>query len=305
MQNEIKKEKKKNPIITFFKVLFQHLADSDVLNSAVVVAYFLMFALFPMIIMIGNLLPYLKIDPSSVLPYIQGMFPEAVYGIIADTLTRLLKDSNGGLLSISALGTWWAVSRSINALQKAMNKAYGVRDRQNLILATLVSTGIILLLFLALYVFLTVFAFGQVTLDYLTPIFHLPNSVNSFFAQWKWPFTVIGLFVTMSLIYFLAPNAKVHIRTIFPGAIFTTLGWMGLTELFGYYVKFFTQNLNSYGIIGTVTVLMIWLNVASTIIIIGGVITSTFEEILFGEIIERHSLLFHVKRILKERKLVD
>lgn len=303
MQEESKKEKKKNPIKLFFTVLIQHLSNSDFLNSAVIVAYFLMFALFPMIIMIGNLLPYLQITPESVLPYIHEMFPDEVYGILSDTITSLLVNSNGSLLSISAIGTWWAVSRSINALQNAMNKAYGVSNRQNLVLATLVSTGIIILLFLALYVFLTVFAFGQITLDYLTPIFHIPKSFNAYFTQFKWPVTVIGLFVTMSFIYFLAPNAKVHIRTIFPGALFTTLGWMGLTELFGYYVKYFTKNISSYGIIGTVTVLMIWLNVASTIIIIGGVITSTFEEVLFGEIIERHSLLFHVKKIIKNRKL--
>ena len=95
-------------------------------TTSVVVAYYLLLSLFPLMIALGNLLPYLSIDPNTVLSYVQELIPSQIYDFIGPAIENLLTTSSGGLLSISALAALWSASQSINALQIAMNKAFGV-----------------------------------------------------------------------------------------------------------------------------------------------------------------------------------
>ena len=68
------------------------------------------------------------------LPYIAEAIPKDVYKNLEPAIRSLLTQRSGGLLSVSALAAFWSASQSINALQNAMNKAFGVEQRKNFIL---------------------------------------------------------------------------------------------------------------------------------------------------------------------------
>ena len=73
-----------------------------------------------------------------------------MYEFIGPAIENLLTSGSGGLLSISALAALWSASQSINALQIAMNKAFGVDQRSNFIVVRAVSFVIILLFMIAI-----------------------------------------------------------------------------------------------------------------------------------------------------------
>lgn len=280
-ENELTKNQKRKK---FLETVLARMSAAEVGSSAATIAYYLLLSIFPLIIAVGNILPYLKINAERVLPYIATMLPDSIYTMLEGTIRSLLENSNGGLLSISAIATLWGASRSINALQNSLNKVYGVPRRTNMILTRLFSFGVIFLFLMAVMVLAILFTLGQSILDYILPILSLPESISGLFGTLKWPVTMISLFLTMSVIYSVLPNAKVRLRSILPGAIFSTVGWMALTQFFGLYTKYFSNGLTSYGLIGGFIVFMLWLDFAATVIILGGVINAVCEEYFNGGI---------------------
>ena len=269
--------KKNQSLMRFIETTQSHMVTAEIGNSSVVVAYYLLLSLFPLLIAVGNVLPYLRIDPNSVLPYIAEAIPKDVYKNLEPAIRSLLTQRSGGLLSVSALAAFWSASQSINALQNAMNKAFGVEQRKNFILVRVVSFLVILLFMVAIVGVVVILGLGQ----YI--IFHYSTSVIDTFQALKWPLTTVVLLVIMCLIYAVVPNRKLSLRSILPGAIFSTVGWMLLSQIFGLYVKYFSSRIASYQIIGSFIILMLWLNFAATIIILGAIVNAVVDEYLSGD----------------------
>lgn len=251
---------------------------TDIANTSVVVAYYLLLSLFPLLIAVGNILPYLHINPNSVLPYIAEAIPASIYDDLESSIQALLTQRSGGLLSLSALATLWSSSQSINALQGAMNKAFGVEARKNFIVVRLLSIFVIILLLIALVGVVIVLGLGKMILDSIQPIFLFSTDFIDTFQTLKWPITSFVLLVIMCLIYKVVPNTKVTFISIIPGAIVSTVGWMLLSQVFGLYLSYFSSKIASYQIIGSFIVLILWLNFASIIIVLGGVINATVND---------------------------
>ena len=271
--------KKNQSLMRFIETTQSHMVTAEIGNSSVVVAYYLLLSLFPLLIAVGNVLPYLRIDPNSVLPYIAEAIPKDVYKNLEPAIRSLLTQRSGGLLSVSALAAFWSASQSINA----MNKAFGVEQRKNFILVRVVSFLVILLFMVAIVGVVVILGLGQYIIELLQPIFHYSTSVIDTFQALKWPLTTVVLLVIMCLIYAVVPNRKLSLRSILPGAIFSTVGWMLLSQIFGLYVKYFSSRIASYQIIGSFIILMLWLNFAATIIILGAIVNAVVDEYLSGD----------------------
>ncbi|MGJ0994086.1 YihY/virulence factor BrkB family protein [Enterococcus casseliflavus] len=285
----VDKVKSNQKLMRFIETTQNRITDSEMGTTSVVVAYYLLLSLFPLMIALGNLLPYLSIDPNTVLSYVQELIPSQIYDFIGPAIENLLTTSSGGLLSISALAALWSASQSINALQIAMNKAFGVDQRSNFIVVRAVSFVIILLFMIAIVGVTMVFGLGKTILDFLQPIFKFQDNLIDTFQTVKWPVTIVALLFIMMLIYWLVPNAKVKLRSTLPGAIFATIGWMLLSQVFGLYARYFAAKIIGYQIIGSFIVLMIWLNLAATIIILGGIINAVVEEYVSGQEIKERT----------------
>ncbi|EOL47492.1 YihY/virulence factor BrkB family protein [Enterococcus caccae] len=300
--NLVDKVKNNEKLIRFIETTQKRMVDSEIGNTSVVVAYYLLLSLFPLLIAVGNLLPYLHIDPNDVLPYIAEAIPKAIFEDLKPAIQSLLTQRSGGLLSISALAALWSASQSINALQTAMNKAFGVEQRKNFIIVRIMSLFVILLFLIAIVGVVGVLGLGKTILDLLQPILHFSTDFIDTFQALKWPITSLVLLVIMCLIYRVVPNAKLTFRSIIPGAVFATAGWMLLSQAFGLYIKYFSSKIASYQIIGSFIILMLWLNLAATIIILGGIINAVVKEYLSNEKIQhRYGLLNRLVDKIKEK----
>ena len=291
-------------LMRFVETTQTRMVESEIGNTSVVVAYYLLLSLFPLLIAVGNILPYLRINPNTVLPYIAEAIPASIYHDLEPAIKSLLTQRSGSLLSLSAVAALWSASKSINALQIAMNKAFGVEDRQNFIVMRIMSLVVLLLLLAAVVGVVVIMGLGQTILHVLQPIFHFSTKYIDTFQTLKWPVTALILLVIMFLIYRLIPNAKLSFRSVFPGAVFATVGWMLLSQVFGLYMHYFSSKIAGYQIIGSFVVLMLWLNFAATIIILGAIINAIVEEYLSkGQIEDRdRSINKYLKKIKEKAK---
>ncbi|MGF2053294.1 YihY/virulence factor BrkB family protein [Vagococcus fluvialis] len=288
-----------------FKIFIDTFQQAEVNIYAIVITYYLLLSFFPLLIALGNILPYLNLNDQNVLPYIQELLPAYVYNTVSETVSSLLKTSSGGLLSISAIGTFWAVSKGINGIRISLDKAYGVEKEKLQFLRRLFSFLMVFLLILSIFFLLLIMGFGQTVLEYVLPIFGLPDEILTTFKTLRWPLTSSVLLVILIMLYYFVPSAKVHFRTILPGAVFTTIGWMLVTQFYSIYISYFSKRINSYGAIGSVIFFILWLNIAATLIIVGGVINVTVEKLVYGEICSKRSVLgdfIESKMAAKEEK---
>ena len=274
-----------------FKIFIETFQQAEVNIYAIVITYYLLLSFFPLLVALGNILPYLNLNDQNVLPYIQELLPEYVYNTVSGTVSSLLKTSSGGLLSISAIGTFWAVSKGINGIRISLDKAYGVEKEKLQFLRRLFSFLMVFLLIISIFFLLLIMGFGQTVLEYVLPKFGLPEEILITFKTLRWPLTSSVLLVILIVLYYFVPSAKVHFRTILPGAVFTTISWMLVTQFYSIYINYFSKRITSYGVIGSVIFFILWLNIASTLIIVGGVINVTVEKLVYGDICPKRSVL--------------
>lgn len=287
----LKKNSIKQEITDYWKIASKNFKRANITSSAIVVAYYTLVAIFPMVIFIGNLLPLFHINAKVLLPYVEMAFPDTVYTTIEPLLVNFLSNgSSGGVASISGLITIWAASQGINALKKAFNEAFGVGNDQGFLTQRLLSFLLTIFIGALLVIAFVVYSFGQIFLEYLTPIFSLPLDWLTAFIQLKRPTTFLGIFVIMCLLYMLVPNAKVHFKYLWIGSLFSTIGWMTLTQGFSIYVKYFARSVLSYGTLGTFIVLLFWMNYSALVIMVGAVINATLEEKKYGVITSKRTL---------------
>lgn len=298
----LEKLKSNEKLMRLIETVQTHVQETEIGDRSVVVAYYLLLSFFPLLIVIGNLLPYLSITPETVLPYVREIIPAEIYEFLKPAIEGLLSNNSGGLLSISVFAAVWSSSKGVNALQTALNRAYGVDDRGNFVISRIVSVGMVGLLLMAVIAIALFFSVGQIIMDGLQPLLGFSTTYIEAFTRLRWPITLLGLLIILSAIYIVIPNAKVRLRYTLPGTIFATLGWMVLAQGFGLYARTFARSISGYQIIGSFIVLMLWLNFAATIVIFGGIINVTLEEIRTGrEVRQGDSRVNKLLKFFKEK----
>lgn len=275
--------------IKWVTVLKERFLQADITASSVMIAYYLLLSLFPLSIAVGNILPFLRLSPERVLPYIDTIIPQAIQPVLNPLIISLLTKSSGGLLSVSAVGLVWSASRGIRFLQKGMNKAYGVGTGRGFLIKRGVSMLMVLLVLVLLVVFVVLFGAGQALLATLGEVIPGVASFNQFMSDVKWPASFIFLFCLLLLTYRVVPDVKLRLRDVWAGTLLATVGLLLLTQLFTIYLRFTTRNFNSYGALGTFFILMFWLNFSCMIILAGAVLNATIMEVKHGKAVAQRS----------------
>lgn len=271
---------------TFLKALLKRFNEAEVVNNSIVLAYYLLLSFFPLVMLLGTLLPLFQIRVNTVLEYIETAVPETIYNITEPIVKDFLGSGNGELFSFSLVMTVFSASQAVAAFQRTVNRAYGVAKYQNPIINRVVSFFLTVVIIAIMAVLVFLFSFGQTLVSYLTPILNLPTHLFALVGQLKWPVTIVGLFVGLSLLYYLVPNAKIRFKYVIPGTVFATIGTMVLSQVFSFYLRIFARSVTSYKTLGTFIVIMFWLNFSAMIIMFGGVLNATWQELREGKIIE-------------------
>ncbi|WP_255452479.1 YihY/virulence factor BrkB family protein [Sporosarcina sp. ANT_H38] len=262
----------------FLKELLVRIKKVDITGLGSQLAFFFLLSLFPLLIFIMTLLPYLNFNQAEVFLLIRDYAPESVAMLIEDTLNEILKNRNGGLLSIGALATVWSASKGMNALTKALNRSYFTEESRSFIIARGMSVVFTVMLIAVLVVALVLPVFGQ-QIGVLA--FSYMGLEEGFLTLWnglRWIVPPVLIFFVFSLIYWLVPNLKIRFKSVLPGALFATVGWIITSLGFSFYVGSYGNYSSTYGSIGAIIVLMMWLYFSAIILMLGGQLNAVTLE---------------------------
>ncbi|ELC6126525.1 YihY/virulence factor BrkB family protein [Listeria monocytogenes] len=275
MWKKVVKYAKKNGIVQIGQTVSARVGRNDVSGNAAQLAYYMLFSIFPMLLIAATLLAYLHIDKDSVFNMIKEFAPDQIMDFLEENLNNLLTQKNGGLLSIGIIATLWSASNGMNAVMKSLNKAYGVTNKRNYVVQRLLSMFFTLAMLATVGATLLLLVFGQQIGMFLINHLNFSEDFLSFWNNLRWTVTLIVIFVVFTFLYWVAPNRRSTLISVLPGALFSTIGWTVASVGFAYYVNNFGNYSATYGSIGVIIILMLWFYLTGIILMIGGELNAT------------------------------
>jgi len=252
----------------------------DVLGHAAQLAFYFLFALFPMLIFLAALVGYLPIPYllDRMIDYLSQVLPTTAIVLVRQTLLEITRRQRSGLLSFGLIATVWAASSGLHALIYSLNVAYSVKTMRawwkDRLLAIALTFGFSILIIAAL----TLVFFGGNFGTFLTNEYHLGYAFRTGWTLLQWPTMALFVLFGLELLYFSAPNRPMKWRWMTPGAIFALVSWLLISYAFKWYVSRIANYTLTYGSLGSVIVLMLWLYLTSIAILVGGEINGLMEQ---------------------------
>ncbi|MED4202455.1 YihY/virulence factor BrkB family protein [Neobacillus mesonae] len=263
---------------SLIRLLWHRISEDDLPGLSAQLAYYFLLSLFPLLIVLFTLIPYVPIPQQDMLGIIEKFAPVDAMQFIEKSINEIMSHRSGGLLSVGIIGTIWSASNGINAIVRAFNKAYNVPESRSFIvargMAILLTFGMIFVFLLALILPI----FGREIGEFIFSQFGYSELFLKLWNTLSIVVSAIILFIIFSGLYWVAPNVKFRCRSAFPGAAFATFGWIVSSLGFSFYVGNFSNYTVTYGSIGAIIVLMIWLYISAFIIILGGEINAFYSE---------------------------
>jgi membrane protein len=251
--------------------------EDKAFGRAAELAYFFLLALFPMMIFLLSVFSFLPGLQEALIDWLARVMPQEASRLVASWVESVASARSGRLLSLGLLGSLWASSYGMGAAIDALNTAYDVKEERPFWKSRLMAIG----LTIALSVF---FVGGQVLImfgDWLAMCFAAWTGLGGAFTTlWRYVDYLIGLLlltIGVGLIYHFAPNVKRKWRLVTPGAVFAVTASLLASILFSLYLRVAPSYSATYGSLGAVIVLMLWLYLLGLALFLGGEINSEIE----------------------------
>ncbi len=265
------------------KRVWAEINEDDVWGRAAQLAYYFLLALFPLLIFLtaalGLMLGSGEGLRTSLFNYLSQVMPGAAYQLVDTTMTEITGASNAGKLSFGLLATLWAASNGMGAITQALNSAYDLKESRPWWKQRLVAVALTMALSILVITALLLMLWGGEFADFVAAHYELGGFFPTAWKIIQWPL-VFGFMVTsFALIYFYAPDVKEQKwKWLTPGSAIGVVLWLLVSFGFKIYLHYFDSYSKTYGSIGAVIILMLWLYFTGAAILIGSELNSEIEN---------------------------
>lgn len=268
------------PLTQFARELAHEVQEDDVFNGAAALGFYLTLAIFPAMVFLMAAIPYLPIPhvDQAIMDALRQTLPATAADMLSGVVKEVTSQERGGLLSLGLLGALWATSTGMYAVMQQLNVSYDVKESRGFLKARAVAIGLSLLFIVLVLGAFSLIVAGGMLQDWLGARFGLSQPLLTVFVVFRWVMIVAGLTLAFALIYYLAPNVKQKFAFITPGSVLGVLMLMGASLGFAWYAQNIGDYDATYGSIGAVIILMLWLYIAGLSILFGSQINALIEH---------------------------
>ena len=260
------------PLYTVASFFFLEIGKDELINKASSLAYSFMLAIFPAIIFLFTLIPYVPMDnfQEQLMSLIALVLPIEAYTAVQSTLFDIVKNQNSKLLSFGFVFALIFSTNGVHNLMEAFNKSSLIIETRSWLKQRLVALYLTLLILFALIFALIVMTIGEYILNLLKTELGFRDSFWLYILNLaRWSIIIVLYFVTIALLYRYGPAHAKKWKFFSAGSWMSTILAILTFWGFSFYINNFGNYNKLYGSIGTLLVLMIWLYLNSLIILIG------------------------------------
>lgn len=280
MIDKIKEKYKDNKLVVFIFELLRRIEEDQVMVVGAQLAYHLLMAFFPFLIFLLNIAAFTPLGQEQVVNDIFGVLPLETSNLLKPIVMDIISSRSSTLLSVSLILALWSGSAGINALIIAMGKAFDIENKRKPWLKRILSVFYTILLAVIILVILMGPIFGQAITTGLDHFFNLGQSLSGLINLAVMLAPIPIMILGFGTIYKWGPGfpetKTISFKEALIGATAATILLLVLSFGFSFYVNNFGNYANTYGALGGLIILLIWLFLTSTIIMLGAEITATF-----------------------------
>lgn len=256
-------------VLNFF---FKGLVKGAITMRASAVAFNFFLALFPTIIFIFTIIPYLPIADFDIVVFdlLKDILPNSTYETVYETVENILTQPQGGLLSAGFAMALFFSTTGIISLIEAFNQTYHSIQARSFFKQYVIALFLVIIISGLVLLGISLMIGGGVFIGYLQSKEWIDSGFQTFMLQFlKWFIVVCIFFFAISFLYYLGPSRRQRFRFISAGSTLSTLLIIILSIGFNYYIDNFSRYNTLYGSIGTLIIVMLWMYFVSIVILIG------------------------------------
>jgi membrane protein len=270
----------------------RQLRRHDTTGLAAELAFRFMFATFPFVLFLAALGAFLAdwlgvADPTArIITALGTSVPAGVAGPLEAQLKAVLAHTEPALLSVGAIVTLYTAAGGVNALMKAMNRAFGVADDRSLPGRIAVDVVLTVLGGLGIVVGVVAVLGGMLVTRDLAGRAGLGDVTWTVLSILRWPIAFGVVLLTLTALFRYASCIRPPWRWAISGAAAFTVCWLVVTFIFGVYVSRLGSFDATYGALGGAIVLMLWYYLSSILLVCGAEFTAFLAEMFDPDKIE-------------------
>jgi len=232
----------------------------------------LFLSLFPTIIFFFTIIPYIPIPhfQDTLMQTIQDLIPDRAYQTVQSTLIDVIKQPHGGLLSLGFVLAMYFSTNGINSLIVAFNQSIHQQETRPFLVQQFVAMLLVIIISIIIIIAIGLITIGPPILRFLVEYGIIEHNFTFYligFIRWV---VIIGMFLfAFSFLYYLAPAGRTKFRFISAGSTLSTILTIAASIGFNYYVNNFNKYNTLYGSIGTLMIIMVWINFNAFVVLIG------------------------------------
>lgn len=268
-------------LLHYIRHFLNKMKEHAVSAYAAQAAFFIMLSFFPFIMFLMTLIRYLPISEESLIALATQVLPSHIGEYIVALLNEIYRQSSAAILSFTVITAVWSSSKGTMAIIRGFNSVYGIYETRNYFYLRLISSFYTIIFAVSVVGSLILLVFGNRLMTALTrflPAFLPELSLKpSILISFRVLIALVVLFFFFLAIYIFVPNRKSSIAQEAPGALLTTLSWVGFSAIYSFYIDNFA-NFNAYGSLTTIVFLMLWLYFCMYILFIGSEVNVFLQE---------------------------
>ncbi len=270
-----------------FEIYIQGIFKDRIGRKAAAISWNFVFSLFPFILFLLSILPHLphydKLQFYIFEILMQKIFPGRIEGDVVDYIQQHIIPNASGISNFTILFALIFATNGTFALIDGFNENSDkkLNDVKEFLLAFAITIGFTSVSLLAIFGIY----YSEVVLKLFTPDYALSWFVNNLSALIGYISFPLFYFFLLALFYWLGTVKLSRFRQALPGALLTTILFIVTTYLFAIYARNFARYNVLYGSIGTMILLMVWVNVNVYLLLFGNELNLAIRRVRVEKLI--------------------
>jgi membrane protein len=277
-------------LYTLVRTFFRKLQKDEAIDRANGVAFNFILAIFPAIIFLFTLIPYISlyvpsVNQESILNFLSQLFPDTMMDAVSTTVHDIINNTRGGLLTLGFLFSLYLATNGMMSLMRAFNACYKTIENRSGFKMRMIATALTISLAVVLILAIILLVVGEFVLDFATGLLSIDEYTVYLLLALRFIVIFIVFFIAIALIYYFGPAIHFNWKFFSMGSFVATLLCIVISYGFSFYVTNFGTYNKLYGSIGVLIALMVWVQLITIVLMLGYELNASVHQAIRTQVL--------------------
>ena len=266
-------------------------ADDNCMQMAAAISYYVLFSLFPLVILGIAVLGLVLRDSDiqrDLIAELTGLLPVDAEGArdVENAVRELAGPSSGALGLLGLAGMAWTASAMFGVIRRSLDIAFDLTGKRPFVRQKLVDFGMLAMLgtlFLLSLGATAALRVARSAIEDAPVIGEIARQLGFGWAVASFLAPAAISCVAFALLYWLVPATHVRLRHVWPGALLAALLFETVKLAFGFYIQSFTRYDLVFGSLGAVVTFLFLMFVSANVLLLGAELAAEFPRVMRGD----------------------